>query len=309
MRIIFMGTPDFAAESFMALMDESHEVLCVFTQPDKPKGRRQELCCPPVKELALKRGVKVMQPSSLKDQDTVEYIRNLSPDVIVVAAYGKILPELILKIPRYGCINVHGSLLPKYRGAAPIQWSIIKGEDVTGITTMLMDNGLDTGDILLKDQISIYENETSGELYKKLSGIGARLIVKTLKELSAGRLKPLKQSNDEACYAPILNKELGRIDWKKPARDIHNLIRGLNPWPVAFTTLMGSRLKIYESQIWNKVSKRPGEILCIDPLIIGCANGESLKIIKVQAEGKKKMDAESFVRGIRLRDNIILGDD
>lgn len=307
MRIIFMGTPEFAAESFAALLSGGYDIPCVFTQPDKPKGRKQILTQSEVKQLALKRGIDVFQPSTLKAQEIVDLIAGFEPDLIVVAAYGKILPKSVLDIPKMGCINVHGSVLPKYRGAAPIQWSVINGEKETGITTMLMDEGLDTGDILLTETTAIYENETSGELYGRLAKIGADLLVKTIQGLSCGKIIPQKQGNDFS-YAPPLDKSLAEIDFNNEAIKIHNLIRGLNPWPIAYTKVKGKLLKIYTSKVSQYSGGRPGEVMSEIPFIVACGEGTSIEVTNVQIEGKKAMEAPDFMHGSAIKIGDILGE-
>lgn len=306
MRIVFMGTPEFAAVSLRKLIKENYEICAVFTQSDKPVGRKQILTPPEVKVVAQENNISVYQPKSLKTGNAVEIIRNLNPDVIVVVAYGKILPKSILEIPRMGCINVHGSLLPKYRGAAPIQWSIINGENETGITTMFMDEGLDTGDILLQQTTKIGENETSGELFERMSVMGAELLIKTLDKLERNELQPIKQSK-ESSYAPILSKSEARIDFSKTASEVNNLIRGLNPWPVAYTHINGKKLKIYKSRVSSDVGAPPGKVLNIHPFVISCGEKTSLEITEVQLEGKKRMSAENFVRGTKIQKDSFLG--
>lgn len=307
MKIIFMGTPEFASESLNAIIKEGHEVCCVFTQPDKPKGRNQILTYSPVKKLALHNNIKVFQPSSLKSLEIMDIIKGLSPDVIVVVAYGRILPKGILNIPKFGSINVHGSLLPKYRGAAPIQWSIINGEKETGITTMFMDEGLDTGDILLSESIKISNDETSEDLYKRLSKVGAKLIIKTLRGVENGKITAVKQGPGES-YAPTLDKTIAKIDFNKDAYEVHNLIRGLNPWPVAYTKIDGKLLKIYRSKVSEPKNCDPGEILSVYPLIVGCGGNTALEILEIQTEGKNKMSSDVFMRGSRIKIGDVLGE-
>ena len=258
MRTLFMGTPDFAVPCLKSLIDAGHEVCGVFTQPDKPKGRGYALTPPPVKLLASKSGIPVYQPKTLKDGEALTIVKELSPEVIVVVAYGKILPKEIIEYPAFGCINVHASLLPRYRGAAPIQWCVLNGEKETGVTTMFMDVGLDTGDMLLKAATPIGDNETAGELHDRLSKLGAELIVETLTKLQSGALIREKQKDGDSCYAPMLTKELSRIDWNKPAQSVHNQIRGLSPWPTAQTRLCGKVLKIPASRLSDKASGGPG---------------------------------------------------
>lgn len=310
MKIIFMGTPDFAVPTFKRIIDCGHCVSGVFTQPDKPVGRNQnKLVFSPVKSCALKNNIKVYQPVTLKNEEIIDNIKNLKPDIIVVVAYGKILPKEILDIPKYGCINIHGSLLPKYRGAAPIQWSIINGEKITGVTTMLMDEGLDTGDILLKKEIEILEDDTSESLFKRMSCIGADLLVETIELLEKGALNRTKQDEALSSYTRIIKKIDGNIDWNKPSRDIYNLIRGMIPWPVAYTyTKQNKLLKIYKAKLSDMSSDVPGKVLNIDPLVISCGGGTSLELLEVQLEGKKRIKSEEFVRGYRISKNDLLGD-
>jgi len=296
LNIVFMGTPDFAAQSLSRLIESGHNVSAVFTQPDKPVGRHRVLTAPPVKELALKNNIKVFQPQTLKDGEAEKIIKEISPEVIVVVAYGKIIPETILSIAP--CINVHGSLLPKYRGAAPIQWSVINGEKYGGVTTMFMDKGLDTGDIILKDKTEIKENETSGELYERLAVIGADLLLKTLEMIKEGTAPREKQNDEEASYAPMLNKELAVLDFSKTKKELCSLICGLNPWPVAYTTLFGKRLKVFGALPCQKCGEA-GTLVDDKKLIVACADG-SVEFTCVQLEGSKAQSGEEFLRGKRL---------
>lgn len=302
-----MGTPEFAVPSLESLLKENYEICGVFTKPDKPQGRKRIITPPPVKVFALEHGLKVFQPEKLKIKETADLIESLRPDAIVVVAYGKILPKNIIDMPKYGCINVHGSLLPHYRGAAPIQWSIINGDKVTGISTMFMDEGLDTGDILLQTKVLINDDETSEELKKRMSVLGAELLVKTLKKLKDGTLERIKQNDSHATLSPPLDKITGDIDWNKTAQEIHNLIRGSNPWPIAHTLLRGKNFKIYKSRVSTYRVSQPGKIISTDPLIVGCGENTSLQLLEVQIEGKKRMAAGDFSRGYRLSENTILG--
>ena len=298
MRIVFMGTPDFAVPCLEALLEKGHEICGVFTQPDKPKGRKYVLTPPPVKELALEKGLTVYQPKTLRTEEAAACIRDLAPDCIVVVAYGKILPKGILEIPTMGCINVHGSLLPKYRGAAPIQWAVINGEKVTGVTTMFMAEGLDTGDMLLRTETEILPDETAGELFDRLAPMGADLLVKTLDELEKGSLHPEKQKDEESCYAPQLSKETAVLDWSKPADCIYNKIRGMNPWPVAHTFYKGQMLKIYSSAVSGRKEGVSGEIFQEKGrLYVCCGDGTLLEVLELQCQGKKRMQAGDFLRG------------
>lgn len=297
MRIIFMGTPDFAVPSLQRLIDRGYEICGVFTQPDKPKGRGHKLQPPPVKELALKYHLPVYQPVSLREEAIQKEISRLSADVIVVVAYGKILPKEVLDAPAYGCINVHGSLLPQYRGAAPIQWMVINGEKTGGVTTMLLGDGpVDSGDILLKAEVEIGPEETAGELFDRLKLLGADLLMETLELLERGTLERIPQNHQEATLAPMLKKEMSAIDWEQPAQKIHDLIRGLNPWPCAAATLHGKRLKLLASQVVEG-NGRPGEILCQSgELVVNCGQG-ALRIVELQGENGKKMSGRDYLLG------------
>ncbi len=304
-----MGTPDFAVPCLEALIKSKHEVVAVFTQPDKKRGRGYKLAPPPVKELALRHGIAVFQPETLNDEEVLRVISSLAPDLIVVVAYGKILPKAILALPERGCINVHGSLLPKYRGAAPIQCAVLNGENVTGVTTMYMDEGLDTGDILLRAETQIGENETSGELFDRLSVMGAQLLLETLRKLEKGDIIREKQDDQKASYAPLLNKSLSKIDWNKPAAEVHNLVRGLNPWPVAETTLDGKVLKIYKTKpvLLEDKAARPGEVVSLTPFVVACGGGAAVEVLELQLESKKRMSSADFVRGYKLSVGATLG--
>ena len=308
MKILFMGTPNFAIPCLKALIESENELCGVFTQPDKPKGRGHKVSFSPVKELALKNEIKVFQPKSLKNDEALSIIKNLNPEIIIVVAYGKILPKEIIEYPKYGCVNVHASLLPKYRGAAPIQWCVINGEDRTGVTTMYMDVGLDTGDILLKAETNIDNNETSGELHDRLSIIGANLLIETIEKIKDNTIKREKQNNNESSYSPMLNKSLCNIDWNKKSNEIHNLVRGLNPWPTASTILDSKTLKIHKTKVCNIKGTEPGEIISTSPLIVSCADNTTLEILEVQLEGKKKMSTDEFLRGHKIDINKKLGD-
>lgn len=302
-----MGTPEFAVPSLEKLINNGHEICAVFTKPDKPVGRKKIITPPPVKTFALSHNLKVYQPERIKSAETEELIKSLNPDLIAVVAYGKIISKNIIETPKYGCINVHGSLLPKYRGAAPIQWSIINGDTVTGVTTMFMDEGLDTGDILLQRKVFINENETSDELKNRLSVIGAELLIETIQKLEEGVLERKPQDNSQATLSPPLDKINGQIFWEKPAHEIHNLIRGSNSWPIAYTTIMGKRFKIYKSKISNLRSLYPGKVVSVNPFVIGCGGNTSLELLEVQIEGKKRMPAADFANGYRMNNKIIFG--
>lgn len=309
MNIVFMGTPDFAVPALNALIDSEHTVSAVFTQPDKPKGRGHKLTPPPVKVLAEENSISVYQPNSLK-KDADEYIKiikDINPDIIVVAAYGKILPKEILDIPRLGCVNIHGSLLPKYRGAAPIQWAVLNGEKETGITTMLMNEGLDTGDILLVEKTEIGENETASELFDRLSVMGADVLLKTINDLWDGKIISQKQDNSKATYASMLSKNLSKLDFDNTVFKVHKKICGLSDWPCAVTSIDGKRLKVYRSEIISreKPDALPGEILDEKNFIVACADG-SIRLVEVQSEGSKRMKSEDYLRGKPISKGTIL---
>lgn len=305
MNIIFMGTPDFAVPSLEALCKSEHKVLSVLTQPDKPVGRKHILTPPDVKVCAENYGIPVFQPESLKSDEVYNSIKEQSPDIIVVVAYGKILPENILKLPRYGCVNVHGSLLPKYRGASPIQHAVLNGDEVTGVTTMYMDKGLDTGDILLTAKTPIGENETSAELFDRLSPAGAKLLLETLKGIENGNITPVKQDDTRATYTKMIDKSMCPIDWSRDNRSIHNQIRGLQTWPVATSSINGMPVKIHSSLICDK-GGNPGEIIDLDPLTVACGSG-SVVIREIQLISKKRMDSKAFLLGhpLKIKDKFI----
>ena len=298
MRIVFMGTPDFAVPCLQRLLEDGHEVPAVFTQPDKPVGRHAVLPPPPVKQLALSHGIPVYQPTKMRDGTAAALLRELAPDCLVVVAYGRILPQEILDVPPRGCVNIHGSLLPRYRGAAPIQWSVIRGETVTGVTSMFMDAGMDTGDIIDTLTTPIGENETAGELFERLAPLGARLLSTTLAAIADGTVTRRPQNDAEATMAPMLEKAMGRLDLTRPARELHNQVRGMNPWPGAFCTVGGKTLKIHETRV-AAGSGAPGTLLCADPVTVACGEG-ALQLVTVQPEGKPRMAAEAWLRGARL---------
>ena len=296
MRIVFMGTPDFAVPSLQALIDAGHEVCAVYTQPDKPQGRKQILTAPPVKTLALEHDIPVFQPNTLKNEDEQARLRELAPEVIIVVAYGKLLPKAVLDIPPHGCINVHGSLLPRWRGAAPIQWAVIAGDEMAGVTTMQMAEGLDTGDMLLTYETKVGEKETAGELFDRLAQSGAELLIQTLVKLD--EITPRPQDDAQSCYAHMLDKQMAVIDWSKSAHEIDCLIRGLNPWPIALTTLSGERLKVFAAEK-AAGNGEPGTVLEADPkkgLTVACGEG-ALKLTEIQLVGGKRMKANDFLRG------------
>ncbi len=306
MRIVFMGTPDFAAAILERLISTGRNVVGVFSQPDKPVGRKQIIEPTPVKKLALEHGIPVFQPAKMKDGTALEMMKSLSPDLVVVAAYGRILPKELLDVPPLGCVNVHGSLLPKYRGAAPIQWSVINGDPVTGVTTMYMAEGMDTGDMILKLETEIGGDETAGELFERLSVLGADSIEKTL-ELFDRESVPREPQNDaEATLAPMLKKEMGEIDFEKSPEEIHNLVRGLCPWPVAFTFVDGKTVKVYKAEKAEGFFGKAGTLLDEKRFIVGCGDG-ALELVTVQLEGKKQMSGGDFIRGKRLEKGVRIG--
>ena len=308
MRIVFMGTPDFAVPSLQALIDAGHDVCAVYTQPDKPQGRKQILTAPPVKTLALEHDIPVFQPNTLKNEDEQARLRELAPEVIIVVAYGKLLPKAVLDIPPHGCINVHGSLLPRWRGAAPIQWAVIAGDETAGVTTMQMAEGLDTGDMLLTYETKVGEKETAGELFDRLAQSGAELLTQTLVKLD--EIEPRPQDDAQSCYAHMLDKQMAVIDWSKSAHEIDCLIRGLNPWPIALTTLSGERLKVFAAEK-AAGNGEPGTVLEADPkkgLTVACGEG-ALRLTEIQLVGGKRMKATDFLRGHAIEVGTKLGDE
>lgn len=300
-RIIFMGTPAFACPTLQTLLDRGENVIATFTQPDRPKGRGQKLQPPPVKELALHHNIPVYQPPKVRAPEVIEQIRDLNPDLIVVVAFGQILPKALLEIPPHGCVNVHASLLPRYRGAAPLNWCIVNGETETGVTTMLMDVGLDTGPMLLKKSTPIGPDETITSLHDRMSLLGAELLAETLDGLHAGTIVPEHQIDSQSCYAPLLKKEDGLIDWNLPARQIHNLVRGLASWPGAYSFLEGQPLKIHRTSIADG-SGPVGTIINSSPsgIEVACGNG-SLLIHELQAASSRRLDVASFLAGHPLK--------
>ena len=297
MNIVFMGTPEFAVPCLERLLQDGHTVSMVVTQSDKPKGRGQKLTPPPVKAFALTHDIPVLQPNTLKSNETQEALKECDADVMVVVAYGKILPKAVLDMPKFGCINVHASLLPAYRGAAPIQWAVLNGEKESGVTTMFMDVGLDTGDMLLKSTCTIDENMTAGELHDALSLQGAELLSKTLKQLEEGTLQRIPQTG-ESCYAPMLSKSLCALDFCKTATELHNQVRGLNPWPTATAVVGGSVLKIHKTRVVNEISNyAPNKVVSTAPFLVSCGNNTLLELIEVQAQGGKRMTAAEYFRG------------
>ena len=312
MRVVFMGTPDFAVGTLKALLQSRHQVVAVVTQPDKPKGRGKAMQFTPVKEVAVRAEIPVLQPKRVREPEVVEEIRQFHPDVIVVVAFGQLIPKAILDMPQYGCVNVHASLLPKYRGAAPIQWAVIDGEEKSGVTTMQMDEGLDTGDMLLTEEVVLDPQETGGSLFDKLSEVGAGLLLKTLDELEAGNVHPQKQpSESTTAYAAMLTKKMGEIDWTQSAVQIERLVRGLNPWPSAYTHLGQKTLKIWRAAVHPSMvqTKEPGTVILMDKKHFGVQTGDGmLEILELQLEGKKRMDADAFLRGYQVEDGIKIGE-
>ncbi len=300
MKIVFMGTPEFAVPSLKALVGAGHEICGVFTQPDKPKNRGMKLQEPPVKEYALSIGLPVFQPAKVRDGEALGILQALNPDLIAVAAYGKILPVDILALPRLGCVNVHSSLLPKYRGAAPINWAILNGEDETGVTIMYMAEGMDTGDILTQAKTPIGLNENAAQLFVRLADIGAGLLVETVAALEAGKVSPVPQDSARASYAPMLSKEQSPLDWTRSARQLHDHVRGLYPWPSALMVLDGIRCKVLQTALAGESGgKTPGTVLQADKkgLRVACGDGQALDILELQPNGKKAMSSPAFLLG------------
>lgn len=308
MKVIFMGTPELSVGTLEALIGAGHEVVLAVTQPDKPKGRGKEMQYTPVKEAALAHGIPVYQPKKIRDAACIEELKKYEADIMVVIAFGQILPKSILTMTPYGCVNVHASLLPKYRGAAPIQWAVIDGEKVSGVTTMQMDEGLDTGDMLLKKEIILDEKETGGSLHDKIALEGARLCVKTLAGLEAGEVTPVKQGESPTAYARMLDKTMGNIDWEESAHRIECLIRGLNPWPSAYTDWNGKVMKLWQAEVCEEMTDEiPGTIVRVEKDAFFVQTGEGfLKITELQIPGKKRMDAGAFLRGYQVKKGEIL---
>ena len=291
------------------LIHSRHEVAAVVTQPDKPKGRGKAMQFPPVKEVAVRENIPVYQPRRVRDPEFIKILKEIDPDVIVVVAFGQIIPQEIIDLPKYGCINVHGSILPKYRGAAPIQWAVIDGEKESGVTTMQMDAGLDTGDMLLKTIIPLEKEETGGSLFEKLSTAGAKLLIETLEKLEEGSIVPEKQGESPTPYAKMLTKEMGDLDWKKDAVLLEQLIRGLNPWPSAYTHLNGKTLKIWSAEVEERETKeKPGTVVEVNKKELKVQTGKGILSLKeVQIEGKKRMEIDAFLRGNTVKEGIVLG--
>lgn len=320
MKVVFMGTPDFSVGALEALIEAGHQIVAVVTQPDKPKGRGKEVQMTPVKACAAAHGIPVFQPVKVKEADAVEVLRGYGADVFVVAAFGQILSDEILNMPKYGCVNIHASLLPKYRGAGPIQWAIINGEEKTGVTIMQMDRGIDTGDMLMKTEVLIGPQETGDSLHDKLAQAGARLIVEALSKIESGEITPVKQSDDESSYAKMLHKSMGRIDWQRSAKELDCLIRGLISWPGAFTVYRGKNLKIWKEEplTWEELSEtkaavpkhdaEPGTVVYADKEAFYVQTGDGiLKIGSVQPEGKKRMEVKDFLLGYPVKVGEKLG--
>lgn len=311
MRVLFMGTPDFAVDTLQTLIQSEHEVIGVVTQPDKPKGRSGKMQYSPVKEVAIEHEIAVYQPEKVRDEAFVQKVRQMSLDVIVVVAFGQILSKELLEVPRYGCLNVHASLLPKLRGAAPIQWAVIDGDKESGVTIMQMDEGLDTGDMLLTETYRLAPDETGGSLFERLAKLGGPMILKVLKQAEEGTLHPVPQDEEKHTYAKMLSKATGEIDFSKTAVEIERLIRGLNPWPSAYCFVNGKMLKIWAAEVID--SKEPEEStengtvtdICKDSFIVKTAQG-ALKVTEVQLEGKKRMDVGAFLRGYALESGTVL---
>lgn len=310
MKIVYMGTPDFAVLPLEALYNDGHEIVLVVTQPDKPKGRGHKLQASPVKEFALAHNLAVYQPVSAKTDEAYEYLKSFDADLFVVAAYGQILPQRVLDIPKYGCINIHASLLPKYRGAAPIQWCIINGEKVTGVTTMQMEAGLDTGDMLVAEEVEITDTDTGETLHDKLAIAGVNTIRETIKRLEEGTLCPKPQNDNLSCYAPMIDKTTGYIDFSKPAQEIYNLVRALNSYPYASTTYCGTRFKVIATKVVEGDNcGASGEIKRVDKegILVKCGI-DALLITDVQFEGKKKMPVSEYIKGNKIETGIVLGE-
>lgn len=301
MRILFMGTPDIAAECLKALYAAGHDICAVYTRRDKPVGRKQVLTAPPVKEVALEHGTTVFQPRTLRDGSEDANIRALEPDLIVVVAYGCILPAAVLSIPKYGCINLHVSLLPKYRGSAPVQWSVLNGDSETGVSIMQMDEGLDTGDVLCCEKIAIDPEETSGELFDRVTAVGAQVLCETIPAIAAGTLNAVPQQHENATVAPMLSKEMAQFELTDTAEHIHNWVRGMNPWPGAwFVTSVGKKVKVMECRVTGSNDDAPGTVLATKPLTIACGEG-AVQLLRVVPEGSKPMDGSAFAAGLRLK--------
>ena len=309
MKVVFMGTPEFAVPTLQALIDH-HQVAALVTQPDRQRGRGKKVQFSPVKEKAAEYKIPVLQPEKARDEEFIQELETIAPDVIVVVAYGQILPERILNLPKYGCINVHGSLLPKYRGAAPIQWAVLNGEEKTGITTMYMEKGLDTGDMIDKAEVVLDPKETAGSLHDKLMNLGADLLLETLDKLEKGTIVRTKQDDSQSCYAKMLSKEMGRMDFSRSAKELEQWIRGMNPWPSAYTTMNGKTLKIWDADVVSyEGSEEPGTVVKVtkDTIIVAAGEG-ALALKEIQLAGKKRMPVQAFLLGSSVETGIRLGD-
>ena len=311
MRVVFMGTPEIAATCFKRILAEGFQVVGCYTQPDRPKGRGMKLAPSPVKEVALAAGIPVFQPENFRQEETVEELRALKPDVCAVVAYGRILPQKVLDIPTYGCINIHASLLPAYRGSAPYQWAVLDGLKESGVTAMYLVREMDAGDIIDVSKTSVGENETAGELLDRLAELGAELLAKTLKRFAEGPVPAVPQDPAKVSYAPMLDKSMCPIDWTKSAQQVHNQVRGLDPWPVAETTYNGARIKLFQTRKTDRTSQKPaGTVIEADPkkgLFVVCGDGAVLKIGQVQAVGSKRMNARDYLRGKPMQTGAVLG--
>lgn len=310
-----MGTPEIAATILSDVLKSEHEVIAVVTQPDKPKGRGHEMAFPPVKEIALEAGIPVLQPQKARDPEFLEELKRLNPDIILVAAYGKLLPKTILDLPKFGCINVHASLLPKYRGSSPIQWAVINGDEKSGVTIMHMAEAMDTGDMILTQEVVLEKEETAGTLHDKLAVIGGPLLLQAMDLLATGRAPRIRQKEEEATHVTMLDKSMGNMDFRQPAVVLERLIRGLNPWPTAFTKLDGKMLKIWKAKVLSaeelpKETKQlqPGTIICVEKDGFGVLTGDGVLYVKeLQLEGKRKMTTEEFLRGFQIEEGTVLG--
>ena len=310
MKIAFFGTPDFAAASLKRLIEDGHEILAAFTRPDMPKGRGYKLTPPPVKELALEHGIPVFQPTKLKNGEVARQLTEMSPDIVVVVAYGRLLPKAILDVPPLGCVNVHGSLLPAYRGSSPIQWTVLNGKKEAGVTTQYMAEGMDCGDIILQKSTPVGENETSAELYDRLEALGAQCLSETMKLFEGGKKAPsVPQDESKASPAPMLEKAMGKLDFSKSAQEVHNWIRGMNSWPSAFTKYKGKLLKVHHSEVAEQEGRlgSPGEVIDPENFVVACGKG-AVRFTEVQLEGAKRLDSKTFLRGKSLAKGDILGE-
>ena len=299
MRIVFMGTPDYSVKTMSALLRAGHEIAALFAQPDKPVGRKQILTPPATKQFAVENNIPVYQPNTLRDGKALEIIKEINPDVIVVVAYGKILPKEILEYPKYRCVNGHASLLPKYRGASPIQWSILCGESVTGVTTQIMNDGIDTGDILMTKEIEIYDNETAEHLFERLSTVSANLMVETLSELEKGNIIPVKQEESKATYAPIIKKEMALLDFNKNANEVYNAVRAFYSWPCAYFMLNGKRVKVLSSKL-SELKGEPSTVVANESSLVIACKDKAIELVTVQPENSKAMSAAQMLCGHKI---------